>query len=27
MAGPVEKPVRLEDLETVLSQLRATLVT
>jgi DNA-binding response OmpR family regulator len=26
MAGPVEKPVRLEDLETVLSQLRATLV-
>ena len=25
MAGPVEKPVRLEDLETVLSQLRATL--
>jgi DNA-binding response OmpR family regulator len=27
MAGPVEKPVRLEDLEAVLSQLRATLVT
>src|SRR3954470_22895016 len=27
MAGPVEKPVRLEDLETVLSQLRASLVT
>src|SRR3569833_510028 len=27
MAGPVEKPVRLEDLETVLSQLRAALVT
>jgi DNA-binding response OmpR family regulator len=27
MAGPVEKPVRLEDLESVLSQLRATLVT
>ena len=27
MAGPVEKPVRLEDLETVLNQLRATLVT
>ena len=26
MAGPVEKPVRLEDLEAVLSQLRATLV-
>ena len=25
MAGPVEKPVRLEDLEGVLSQLRATL--
>ena len=25
MAGPVEKPVRLEDLEAVLSQLRATL--
>jgi DNA-binding response OmpR family regulator len=27
MAGPVEKPVRLEDLEAVLSQLRATLLT
>lgn len=27
MAGPVEKPVRLDDLETVLNQLRATLVT
>lgn len=27
MAGPVEKPVRLEDLEVVLNQLRATLVT
>ncbi len=27
MIGPVEKPVRLEDLETVLNQLRATLVT
>ena len=27
MVGPVEKPVRLEDLETVLSQLRATFVT
>lgn len=27
MAGPVEKPVRLEDLEGVLNQLRATLVT
>jgi len=27
MAGPVEKPVRLEDLESVLNQLRATLVT
>ena len=27
MAGPVEKPVRLEDLEGVLTQLRATLVT
>jgi DNA-binding response OmpR family regulator len=27
MAGPVEKPVRLEDLEAVLNQLRATLVT
>ena len=26
MAGPVEKPVRLEDLEAVLNQLRATLV-
>ena len=26
MAGPVEKPVRLEDLEPVLSQLKATLV-
>jgi DNA-binding response OmpR family regulator len=26
MAGPVEKPVRLEDLEVVLNQLRATLV-
>jgi len=25
MSGPVEKPVRLEDLEAVLSQLRATL--
>ena len=25
MAGPIEKPVRLEDLETVLNQLRATL--
>jgi len=27
MAGPIEKPVRLEDLEAVLSQLRATLDT
>jgi DNA-binding response OmpR family regulator len=27
MAGPVEKPVRLEDLEVVLNQLRTTLVT
>jgi DNA-binding response OmpR family regulator len=27
MAGPVEKPVRLEDLEAVLTQLRANLVT
>jgi DNA-binding response OmpR family regulator len=27
MAGPIEKPVRLEDLETVLSQLRTNLVT
>nr|NUR37115.1 response regulator [Sphingomonas sp.] len=27
MAGPVEKPVRLEDLEAVLNQLRSTLVT
>lgn len=27
MAGPVEKPVRLEDLEAVLNQLRANLVT
>jgi DNA-binding response OmpR family regulator len=27
MAGPVEKPVRLEDLEAVLNQLRATLLT
>ena len=27
MAGPIEKPVRLEDLESVLNQLRATLVT
>lgn len=27
MAGPIEKPVRLEDLEAVLNQLRATLVT
>ena len=27
MVGPVEKPVRLEDLEAVLSQLRATLLT
>jgi DNA-binding response OmpR family regulator len=26
MVGPVEKPVRLEDLENVLSQLKATLV-
>ena len=26
MVGPVEKPVRLEDLEAVLSRLRATLV-
>jgi DNA-binding response OmpR family regulator len=26
MAGPVEKPVRLEDLEAVLNRLRATLV-
>ena len=26
MAGPVEKPVRLEELETTLSELRATLV-
>ena len=27
MVGPVEKPVRLEDLEIVLNRLRATLVT
>ena len=27
MAGPLEKPVRLEQLETMLSQLKATLVT
>ena len=27
MAGPIEKPVRLEDLENVLNQLRATFVT
>jgi DNA-binding response OmpR family regulator len=27
MAGPVEKPVRLDDLENVLNQLRANLVT
>jgi len=27
MVGPVEKPVRLQDLENVLSQLRATFVT
>jgi DNA-binding response OmpR family regulator len=27
MAGPVEKPVRLEDLETTLSELRASLVS
>lgn len=27
MAGPVEKPVRLEDLEAVLNQLRSNLVT
>jgi DNA-binding response OmpR family regulator len=27
MAGPVEKPVRLEDLEVVLNELRTTLVT
>jgi DNA-binding response OmpR family regulator len=27
MAGPVEKPVRLEDLEVTLSELRASLVT
>lgn len=27
MAGPVEKPVRLQDLEDVLSELRANLVT
>ena len=27
MAGPVEKPVRLEDLEAVLNQLRTNLVT
>jgi DNA-binding response OmpR family regulator len=26
MAGPLEKPVRLEELETMLSQLKATLV-
>jgi DNA-binding response OmpR family regulator len=26
MAGPVEKPVRLEDLETTLKELKATLV-
>jgi len=26
MAGPLEKPVRLEELETLLAQLRATLV-
>ena len=27
MAGPLEKPVRLEQLETMLAQLKATLVT
>ena len=27
MVGPVEKPVRLEELEETLSQLKATLVT
>ena len=27
MAGPIEKPVRLENLESVLNQLKATLVT
>src|SRR6476469_8890783 len=27
MAGPVEKPVRLEDLEAILYELRATLVS
>ena len=27
MAGPLEKPVRLEQLETMLGQLKATLVT
>jgi two-component system, OmpR family, response regulator len=27
MAGPVEKPVRLEDLESVLNELRTTLAT
>lgn len=27
MAGPLEKPVRLEQLETLLTELRATLVT
>ena len=27
MAGPVEKPVRLEDLEAILSELRASLVS
>ena len=26
MVGPLEKPVRLEELETVLAQLRATMV-
>ena len=27
MAGPIEKPVRLEQLEVLLNQLKATLVT
>ena len=27
MAGPLEKPVRLEELEALLGQLKATLVT
>ena len=27
MAGPIEKPVRFEELETLLEQLKATLVS